>query len=238
MSQINVEFVNYQVDGQDLQGCLVFPEGAKNVAGVLMAPNWLGISDVAIDTAKGVAEKGYAVFIADLYGAGVRPTTGDEAAAVMNGVKNTPAERQRMQGALDVLLTQQHVSVDAKKVAAIGFCFGGHCVLELARSGAAVNAFVTFHGGLDTEDTDGAKNIKGAVLVLNGAEDPLIPAEQIAGFVEEMKGHNIDWQLINYGGAVHSFTDPTAHVPGMSEYNEKVTQRAYAQMYQLFDAVL
>src|SRR5471030_267995 len=125
MSQINVEFVNYQVDGQDLQGCLVFPEGAKNVAGVLMAPNWLGISDVAIDTAKG-----YAVFIADLYGAGVRPTTGDEAAAVMNGVKNTPAERQRMQGALDVLLAQEFVSVDAKKIAAIGFCFGGHCVLE------------------------------------------------------------------------------------------------------------
>ncbi len=92
---------------------------------------------------------------------------------------------------------------------------------------------MTFHGRPDTQDTDGAKNISGSVLVLTGAEDPLIPAEQIAGFVEEMKGHNVDWQLINYGGAVHSFTDPTANVPGMSKYNEKV-----AQMYQLFADVL
>lgn len=239
MRKISVEFVDYQVEGQSLQGCLVFQKDASGQQpGLVMAPNWMGVSEGAIEQAKLIAEKGYAVLVADLYGTGVRPTNGDEAAAVMNAVKNTPAERLRMQGAMDTLLSQQHVSIDANKVAAIGFCFGGHCVLELARSGAELKAFVTFHGGLDTEDTDGAKNISGSILVLNGADDPLIPAEQIAGFVEEMKGHNIDWQLINYGGAVHSFTDPSANVPGMSEYNEKVTQRAFAQMYQLFDDVL
>ncbi|MDN5681831.1 MAG: dienelactone hydrolase family protein [Ewingella sp.] len=238
MSNISVEYVDYQVAGQDLQGCVVFPKGAKNQPGVLLAPNWMGVADVAINTAKSVAEKGYVVFVADLYGAKVRPTNGDEAAAAMMAVKDQPAERQRMQGALDALLAQQHAPVNVAKVAAIGFCFGGHCVLELARSGAKLNAFVTFHGGLDTKDTDGAKNISGSVLVLNGAEDPLIPAEQISGFVEEMKGHHVDWQLINYGGAVHSFTDPTANVPGMSQYNEKVTHRAFAQMYQLFADVL
>ncbi|MFZ4835454.1 dienelactone hydrolase family protein [Rouxiella sp. Mn2063] len=239
MSNISVELVNYQVEGQTFQGRLVFRKDiTEKQPGLLMTPNWMGATDDAVTLVTPVVEKGYAVFIADLYGEGVRPTNAEEATAAMMSVRDQPAERLRTQAALDALLSQQIVAVDKEKVAAFGFCFGGHNVLELARSGADLKAFVSFHGSLDTTDTAGAKNIKGAVLVLHGASDPLVPDEQVQTFVKEMKAQNIDWQLVSFGGAVHSFTDPHANAPGFSQYNEKVSKRAFDAMFQLFEEVL
>ncbi|SDO42071.1 dienelactone hydrolase family protein [Pseudomonas jinjuensis] len=238
MSQITVQPVAYEVDGQAFEGQLVYD--ASNAAprpGLLMAPNWMGVSQGAIDIARQVAGQDYVVLIADVYGASVRPTNADEAGAAMMPVKNDRALlRRRMQRALNALQAQAgKAPLDAAKLATFGFCFGGCCALELARAGAPVAAAVSFHGTLDTPNPADAKNIKGAVLVLDGASDPLVPREQLTDFAREMTDAGVDWQLTSYGGAVHSFTDPHAQVPGMMQYDAKVAGRAFSAMRNLLD---
>ena len=118
---------------------------------------------------------------------------------------------------------------------AIGFCFGGGAILELARSGAPLSAFVSFHGNLDTPNPADNGNIRGSVLVLHGADDPAVPKAQVDDFVAAMQNTEVDWQLVSYGNAVHSFTDPYANVPGRNEYNPLVAERAFKAMNDLLD---
>ncbi|WP_426816551.1 dienelactone hydrolase family protein [Winslowiella sp. 2C04] len=239
MSNIEVKNIDYQAQGKALQGRLVYQRGQQaSQPGLVMAPNWMGVSDNAVELVKQVVEQGYVVLIADLYGADVRPTNAEQAGAAMQSVKDQPQERARMQAALDALIAQSDAPVDSQNVAAFGFCFGGHCVLELARSGAPLKAALSFHGTLDTTDPDGAKNIRAAVLVLDGAADPLVPREQLPAFAAEMTAAGVDWQLLSFGGAVHSFTDPHANVAGVSMYHPKVSQRAFQAMYNLLDEVM
>ncbi|OPF44733.1 hypothetical protein C531_02105 [Pseudomonas aeruginosa SD9] len=212
MSEIRVEPVAYDIDGQPYEGQLVYDAShAGPRPGLLMAPNWMGVSAAALDIARQVAGRGHVVLVADLYGRDVRPQNGDEAGAAMMPLKNDRALlRKRMQAALAALRGQALAAVDTTRQAAFGFCFGGCCALELARDGAELKAFVSFHGTLDTPDPAHARNIKGAVLVLDGASDPLVPREQLPAFAREMTDAGVDWQLTSYGGAVHSFTDPNA----------------------------
>lgn len=238
MSNIAVKNIDYQAQGTALQGRLVWQTGSSvKQPALVMAPNWMGVSDKAVELVKQVVKQGYVVLIADLYGADVRPASAEEAGAAMTTVKDLPAERVRMQAALDALLAQSDAPVDSQKVAAFGFCFGGHCVLELARSGAPLKAALSFHGTLDTTDREGAKNIRGSVLVMDGAEDPLVPREQLPAFAAEMSAASVDWQLLSFGGAVHSFTDPDASVEGISMYHPQASQRAFRAMYHLLDEV-
>ncbi|MNJ65402.1 Dienelactone hydrolase family protein [compost metagenome] len=129
------------------------------------------------------------------------------------------------------------MSLDLASLGAIGFCFGGGSVLELARSGAQLKGFVSFHGNLDTPNPADARNIRAPVLVLHGADDPAVPKTQVEAFTAEMTAAKADWQLVSYGGAVHSFTERGASVPGRNEYNPKVAARAYQAMNDLFDEV-
>jgi dienelactone hydrolase len=239
MSQITVRSVAYQIDGQPYESRLAFDaEHTGPLPGLLMAPNWMGISAGAEEIAKAVAAKGYVVLIADLYGQSVRPQSNDEAGAAMMPLKNDRALlRQRMQAAFEQLQAQDDTVVDTGKLATFGFCFGGCCALELARTGAPVKAAVSFHGSLDTPNPADAKNIKGAVLVLHGASDPLVAKEQLPAFEEEMNAAGVDWQLLSYGGAFHSFTDPHANVPGMMMYDAKIAGRAFVSMHNLLDEV-
>ncbi|KOY01570.1 dienelactone hydrolase family protein [Pseudomonas nunensis] len=239
MSQVTVRSVVYQLDGQSYESRLAFDADQKGPRpGLLMAPNWMGISAGAEEIAKSVASKGYVVLIADLYGQSVRPQNGDEAGAAMMPLKNDRGLlRERMQAAFEQLQGQADVAVDTSKLATFGFCFGGCCALELARSGAPVKAAVSFHGSLDTPNVNDAKNIKGSVLVLHGASDPLVPKEQLPAFEEEMNAAGVDWQLLSYGGAVHSFTDPHANVPGKMMYDAKTAGRAFVSMHNLLDEV-
>ena len=137
-SNVSIRSVVYQIDGQPYESRLVFDSGdASSRPGLLMAPNWMGVSEGAEKIAQAVAEQGYVVLLADLYGQGTRPQNGDEAGAAMMPLKNDRAElRKRMQAALDQLLSQTDAPVDADNVATFGFCFGGCCSLELARTGA------------------------------------------------------------------------------------------------------
>jgi dienelactone hydrolase len=238
MSNITVQSVVYQVDGQSYESRLVFGEGAKAAPGLVMAPNWMGISEDAEQIAREVASKGYVVCLADLYGQGVRPTNADQALAAMMPLKNDRGLlNKRMLAALDQLKSQSLAAVDTGRLAAFGFCFGGCCALELARTGTPLKAAVSFHGTLDTTNPADAKNIQGKVLVLHGASDPLVPKEQLPAFEAEMNAANVDWQLLSYGGAFHSFTDPHANNPGVQMYNPTVSKRAFTAMHNLLDEV-
>ncbi|NBB13534.1 dienelactone hydrolase family protein [Pseudomonas sp. SLFW] len=238
MSNVTVQSVVYQIDGQNYESRLVFSEGATAAPGLVMAPNWMGISEDAEQIAKQVASKGYVVLLADLYGQGVRPTNADQAIAAMGPLKtDRTLLNKRMQAALDQLTAQSTAAVDTGRLATFGFCFGGCCALELARTGAPLKAAVSFHGTLDTTNPADAKNIKGKVLVLHGASDPLVPKEQLPAFEAEMNAANVDWQLLSYGGAFHSFTDPHANNPGVQMYNPTVSKRAFTAMHNLLDEV-
>lgn len=238
-NNVTVRSVVHEIDGQPFESRLVYDASASQLRpGLVMAPNWMGISQGAEDIAKAVAGQGYVVLLADLYGQGVRPANADEAAQAMTVLKDDRLKlRKRMQAALKLLLAQKDVFLDSKRVAAFGFCFGGCAALELARSGIDIEAAVSFHGTLDTPNPADAHNIQAAVLVLHGSSDPMVPADQVIAFRHEMDGAGVDWQLNVYGGAVHSFTDPAADVPGKMLYDEKVSNRAFKAMYNFLDEV-
>ena len=239
MSTVTVQSVVYQIDGQSYESRLVYDTDIVSPRpGLVMAPNWMGVSEGAERIAQSVASKGYVVLLADLYGQNVRPTNNDEAAAAMMPLKNDRGVlRQRMQVALEQLQAQPHASVDKDQLASFGFCFGGCCALELARTGAPLKAAVSFHGTLDTPNPEDGKQIKGSVLVLHGDADPLVPKEQLPAFEAEMNAAGVDWQLTSYGGAYHSFTDTEANNPGVQMYDAKVSARAFQAMHNLLDEV-
>lgn len=234
-----VKPVPYEIDGEAFEGLLVYDDAVTEPRpGLVMVPNWLGVTDKSAEKAARAAGDKYVVFMADLYGKAVRPSNPDEARAAATAVRgDRPLMRKRTQAAVDVFKAQGASLLDASQMAAIGFCFGGGAVLELARSGADLKAFVAFHGNLDTPNPADASNIKAPVLVLHGADDPAVPQAQVDGFVAEMKAAKVDWQLVSYGSAVHSFTDPYAKVPGRNEYHPVVAKRSFEAMNALLDEV-
>ncbi|NKQ10939.1 dienelactone hydrolase family protein [Pseudomonas sp. SST3] len=229
----------YEIDGQAFEGLLVYDDAISTPRpGLVMVPNWLGVTERSAEKAARAAGKEYVVFMADLYGKTVRPSNPDEAKAAATTLRSDRGlMRTRGQAAVDAFRAQNAVALDTGKMAAIGFCFGGGAVLELARSGADLDAFVSFHGNLDTPNPDDASQIKAPVLVLHGADDPAVPKEQVEGFIAEMQATDVDWQMNVYGNAVHSFTDPYANVPGRNEYNPLVAKRAFQSMNNLLDEV-
>ncbi|EIJ42801.1 dienelactone hydrolase-like enzyme [Beggiatoa alba B18LD] len=232
MAALQTKIVEYSIDNQQFASTLVYDaSNTQKRPAIIMVPNWLGITDAALADAKKIAERGYVVFMTDMYGVNIRPKNTDEASAAAKTVRSDRAMmRTRINKALDELKAQaQTVPVDVSQLAAVGYCFGGGTVLELARSGADVAGVVSFHGNLDTPNLADAKQIKAKVLVLHGANDPYVPEEQVATFSKEMRDANVDWQLVSFGGAVHSFTDPDANSEG-ARYNEKVAIRAYQMM--------
>jgi dienelactone hydrolase len=172
-----------------------------------------------------------------VYGAAVRPKNFDEAGKVAGALKGDRALlRKRVGKALEVLLAQvKGAPLDEKKVGAIGFCFGGTTALELARSGANIAGVVSFHGGLSSPKPEDAKAIKARVLALHGADDPSVPPEEVKAFEDELRAAKVDWQLVAFGGTVHSFTDPDANMPGRAQYNPPVARRAFKLMNDFFD---
>lgn len=229
--------VSYNLGGTDFQGVLIYDDSVKTQRpAVLMAPNWMGVTEGAVAKAKLLAGSKYVLFIADMYGVKNQPK-GFQDARKNAGVlrKNIPLQRDRINKALDVLLDAgaRQGLIDKSKVAAIGFCFGGGNVLEMARSGRHLKGVVTFHGSLTTPNPkDG--NIKTKVLVLHGADDPAVPKAHRDALETELTAAGVDWQMVAFSGAVHSFTDPGAKRPGRAMYNAKVTKRAYGMMNDFF----
>ncbi len=209
------------------------------IPGIVLFPNFMGPSDSARRHATMVADPGYAVLVADFYGENVRPSNRDEAVEAMGALKADHHElRARAVDALATLREQADLGVDGARMAAIGFCFGGAVALELARNGADLQAAVSFHGALATRAPATEGDIRASILVLHGADDPAVPQNQVADFVSEMQQARVeDWQLVQFGGTVHSFTEPGANVPGRNQYNVRSSERAFALMHGLFDEV-
>lgn len=229
--------VAYEVGKTKMEGILMFDDSVKTPRpGLVVVPNWLGINVANIKQAEGLVGTKYVLFIADMYGKDARPKNQEEAGKAAGAVKgDRKLMRERAAKALEVLKAQAKIApLDVSKLGAFGFCFGGTSVLELARSGAKLAGVVSLHGGLDTPNPADAKNITGKVLALHGADDPYVPAKDVAAFEEEMRAAKIDWQLVKYGNSVHSFTDVDANTPGQAMYNPASTRRAYEAMDRFF----
>ncbi len=233
---VKTELVTYKHAGTTLQGFLAYDDiGMSAKPAVLVVHAWMGLDDNARASAVKLAELGYVAFCADIYGKGKNPKDVAGASKLSSLYKgDRTLYRERLNAGLETLKKQKFV--DTTKIAAIGYCFGGTGVIELARSGANVGGVVSFHGGLDSPTPSDGKNIKARVLALHGADDPFVSADNIAAFEKEMRDNKVDWQLVKYGNAVHSFTHKDAGNDNSkgAAYNEAADRRSWAAMKDFF----
>jgi dienelactone hydrolase len=232
--------VDYLCEGINLRGYLVFDEKAAGPRpGVVVFHEGLGLGDFVIARSRRLAEHGYVALAADMFGERRQAKNLQEVANLVGGLRNEPETlRARGRAALATLVALPQV--DAGRMAAIGFCFGGSVALELARDGADIKAAVSFHGVLSTRTPAVAGTVKASVLVLTGADDPLAPPEQVRAFEDEMRAAEVrDWQVIVYGNTLHGFTNPAADGSMMRTalYSEQADRRSWASMRSLFDEV-
>lgn len=236
---LHTEVVEYKHGDVTLEGYLAYDDAttAKR-PGVLIVHEWMGHNPYVRKRAEQLAGLGYVAFALDMYGKGVHPKGPQEASALAGKFKkDKQLMRGRANAGLDVLRNQPFV--DTNRIAAIGYCFGGTAVLELARGGADVAGVVSFHGGLSTADPADAKNIKGKVLALHGADDTHVKPEEVLAFEDEMRKAGVDWQLVVYGGAVHGFTNP-ANGNDKSRgvaYDANADRRSFQAMRDFFDEI-
>ena len=221
--------IEYHIGGKAFAGVVIHDSEVKaNSPGVLVVHDWMGVSEKTIEKAREIAGLGYVALVADIYGKSIRPKNVDEArkqAGIYKG--NRKLFREHLSQAYEQL--KQQKGVDSKKIAVIGYCFGGTGAIELARTGANVQAAISVHGGLDSPEPDLGKNIRARVLVLHGADDPFVAKDDLSAFETEMMKNQIDWQLVKFGGAVHSFTDKSAGTDNSrgAAYNERADKRSW-----------
>jgi len=228
---MTVERITYEAGGKRFVGALTYDKAitAKRPL-LLMAPNWLGVTEDAIKRTQMMAGGQYIGFVADMYGDGRVSAGPPEAAELANALRADPKERRlRITAALAALVSesQKRGIGDASRKAAVGFCFGGGNVLELARTGADLQAVVCLHGDLTTLANARAGDIKAALLVVHGAADPVCPKAQRDAFEAEMEAAKANWRMLTFGHLVHSFCEPEANVPGMAQYNEPAARESY-----------
>jgi dienelactone hydrolase len=232
LAAMRADPVEWTLGERTFRGVLVYDD-ANAIArpGLLMVPDWMGVTDAAIAKAKHVAGDDYVVLVADVYGKGTRPADSTEARALVGTLyDDVPELRARINKALHVLRANASgAPLDASRIAAFGYCFGGSTVLELARSGADIAGVVTFHGGLSTTMPAKRGAVKASLLVLNGADDKGT-AGDVAGFKREMDAAGADWQFVDFSGTAHCFALPEANDPPGCVYNALSAERAERMM--------
>lgn len=231
---MHTETVDYTHDGLRLQGFLAHDGVSAKRPGVLVVHDAGGLGEHIREKARRLAALGYVAFALDLFGEGKTVTDGMDRIRAL--ASDFTKWRSITRAGLDVLAAR--TEVDASRLAAIGYCFGGTTVYELARSGADLRGVVGFHSGLAPSSGE-AKNIKGKVLTLIGADDPLIPPEARLAFESEMREAGVDWQMTLYGRTGHSFTNPgigAMNRPGFF-YQADADARSWAEMRRFFDEI-
>ena len=228
---MSVERIDYQAGSVAANGALIFDGQTKGPRPLLLiSPNWLGISEAAIKRVAHMAGSKYVAFIADMYGGGKVSNGPPEAATLANGLRaDAPERRRRITAALDTLRaesTKRGIG-DLSKQAAAGFCFGGGNVLELARSGSDVNAVVCLHGDLQTTMPAKKGDIKAAVFVIHGSKDPVAPKADRDALEAEMDGVGANWQLLDFGGRLHSFAEEETMMKGVAEYHAGAAHQTF-----------
>ncbi|HOX24132.1 MAG TPA: dienelactone hydrolase family protein [Candidatus Krumholzibacteria bacterium] len=236
---IVTETVEYRHGDVVLEGYLAWDDAIAGARpGVLVVHQWLGLGENEQMRARLLAEMGNVAFAVDVYGKGVRPR---DAAEARQEAAKYYGDRRLLRGRLAAALARLVESplADSRRIAAIGYCFGGAGALELARSGADLAGVVSFHGSLDTPDPTEARTIKGKVLVCHGAADPHVGPDQVRAFVEEMEAAEVDYQLVMYGGAVHGFTQKEAgDDPSRgAAYDAAADRRSWQHLKVFFDEI-
>jgi len=237
-AKLATKTVEYRHGDVALKGYLAWDDATKGKRpGVLVVHEFWGLNDHARRQADKLAELGYVAFALDMYGV---PATDDpHKAGEMSGHfrNNRKLMIDRAKAGLEVLLKNENV--DPKRIAAIGFCFGGTTVLQLALSGADLAGVVSFHGGLGGIEYQPGTKVKAKILILHGADDPMIPADAITAFQDTLRKAGADWQMVYYGGAVHSFTNEKADAVGMKgvAYHKPTAERSWAAMQQFFKEI-
>jgi dienelactone hydrolase len=222
--------VEWELDGTAFAGTLVYDDAGAPRPGLLMIPNWMGVTERAIAHAREIAGDDYVILVVDVYGKDVRPASNEEAGRASGAAY---ADRNRLRAraakALEVLKSNASgAPLDRGRLGAFGYCFGGAVALELARAGADLEAAVSFHGSLGTSLPAQEGAVKPALLVLNGAADPYVKPEEIAGFKQEMTTAGADWQFVDFSGALHCFAYADPNPPPRCAHDPKAAKRAYA----------
>lgn len=228
---MRTDTVAYRVSDLSCAGSLVYDEAAGPRPLVLMVPDWMGATEQANAVARRIAGNKFAVFVADMYGAGARPQDAAQADALSAPLKADVGEmRRRAAGALAAGEDEarRRGLLAEGRLGAIGFCFGGTAVLELSRAGAPLSAAISVHGELATPRPATPGAIRPALLVLHGSADPVAPKAQRDAFEAEMTGVGARWSMMTFGSAVHSFTDPAAAIAGVAQFDETAARWAFA----------
>jgi dienelactone hydrolase len=236
---IQTRTIEYYHDDTRLEGILAWDDTKEGPRpAVLISPAWAGRDAFAINKARDLAELGYVGFALDMYGDGRVGSGPDENAQLMGPFLADRALLQaRQQAALDAVRRQPEV--DANRVAAIGFCFGGLCVLDLARSGADLRGVVSFHGLFTPPANTAGQRILSKVLVLHGYDDPIVTPDNVLALADELTQAGADWQIHAYGGTVHAFTNPQANDPGFGTvYKEEADRRSWQALRNFLAEVL
>ena len=240
-ASIKEEPVSYKTGDTTMRGFIVYDAATKSRRpGIILVHEWWGITKHMHNEARRFAQNGYTVLIADMFGEGRTADNPKDAGALAGSVMKNPAEMQSRFNAARAELAK-HPSVDATKIAAAGYCFGGTVALNMARAGADLAGVAAFHAGL-AANTPAPKAVRPKILVLNGADDPLVKPDQIEAFKRDMDAARADYRFINYPGAVHAFTNPAATEVGQKfnmpvAYNAKVDKEAKAEADRFFAAL-
>ena len=238
-AEVKTERIEYRHGDTLLEGYLAYDDSISGKRpGVIVVQEWWGLNDYAEHRAEQLASLGYVAFALDMYGKG-KVTSDAKQAGEWAGAFRNDRRLCRARAAAGLEVLKKRPRVDPTRIAAIGYCFGGMVVLEMARAGDDLKGVVSFHGGLSTPNPDDARNIRAKVLVLHGADDPFESAAEITGFQEEMRRAGVDWQMVYYGGAVHAFTNPDAGKAGIKgvAYNEAADRRSWLAMRSFFDEI-
>lgn len=237
------EEVTYSANGTTLKGYLARPaQAGPKAPGVLIVPEWWGNNDYPRKRADMLAQLGYVALALDMYGDGKVVDNPKEAGALSGAAyKDMDTSVKRFQAAKALLASQ--AGVDPMRIAAIGYCFGGRMVIEMARRGLDLRGVVSFHGGLVTQSPAQPGAVKAKLLVLNGAADPFVKPEQITAFKQEMGAAKVDYRFIDYPGAVHAFTNPAATENGKKfnlplAYDADADKKSWDEMQRFLAAVL
>lgn len=239
IGKIVTQAVPYKLGEVEMIGYLAYDDAVNEKRpGVIVVHEWWGLNDFAKEKVRALAELGYVAFAADIYGGGKVATDSNEAGKLAGQFRENPALlRERAKAAYDTLAADPHV--DASKIAAIGFCFGGSTVLQMAASGLNLAGVVSFHGALSPIAESDVGRIKAKLLILHGAADTLVPPEAVKAFQNSLAGSNMDWQMIIYSGAKHSFTNPASDklkAEGVG-YNATAARRSWQAMQSFFKEI-
>jgi len=236
---VRTQDVRYQIEDEEFTGYLAYDDALDGKRpGVLVVHEWWGLSDHEKRRARMLAELGYVAFAVDMYGSGKHTDDPDQAKTWYDMV-TTDIEWWRERAMKGIEILRGHADVDATDIAAIGYCFGGGTVLQLAYGGADVDGVVSFHGVLPAADDQALVKIRTKLLVLHASRDPFVPADMVARFQQKLDMGDVDWQLVTYGGVRHSFTVPDADKRGMEalRYDADADRRSWHAMRQFFEEI-